>query len=359
MAQTLRGNPAAPPDADASTDGLNARTWEGRGVRVSEIAAALSELRQTPSHQRIARTAVMTLVVVASSDEQAKDASRALHILGAHHPARIILLRPEPDEAANLDGFVSLYESDAGEVAVGFDEIALRVGGQAANHLDSLIDSLTLADLPVVVWYTGTVPPVTDPLLSLASAVIVDTRDLVSAGDYRALVSLTRQCSTVIDLSWVRLTPWRELLAGLFEPAALRPFLQGATTARVRGKTGPRHLLSGWLSNQLHLAPERIRREDARHVEITLQASYDKEQGTFDVGRLEGRRVVWAGVTTSTGPSHRQLLNLPDDSLAAAVSEALTHLHPDPVWARALGLASALRERNDEAAGDRSEAAVR
>lgn len=349
---------AAPCDQRAETkaaDGLTSRTWEGHGTRISEVAQALSELREAPRPRRTTRTAVMTLLVVANTDHQAREASRALHVLGSHHPARIVLIRPEPDQAANLDAVLSVYESNDDEHPVAFDEIALRVGGQAANHLDSLIDPFALADLPVVVWCTGIVPPVTDPLLSLASALIVDTRDVDSARDYSSLVSLSRFCATVIDLSWVRLTPWRDLLASLFEPLALRPFLRGVVSARVRGKSGPRHLLAGWLSNQLQLAPEQICREDGRHVEITVEAYHDGEQGTFDVGRLEGRRVVWAGVTTSTGPSHRQLLNLPDDSLAMSVSEALTHLHPDPVWARALAVASALRDRGETSPGGRGD----
>ena len=39
-------------------------------------------------------------------------ATGALRALGRHHPARIVLLRPDPDQVATLDGRTSLYAVD-------------------------------------------------------------------------------------------------------------------------------------------------------------------------------------------------------------------------------------------------------
>lgn len=321
-------------------------SWEGASVRVGEVAGALSRLRQH-SARAATRTAVMTLAVVAATEAGAVAAREAIHALGAHHPARVILIRPDPDQAAVLDGRAELYRVEGGDGAEGdehfvfFEEVTLNVGGQAALHLDSLVDVFTLADLPVVVWYADDLPDPGDHIMAVADAVLVDSRDHGEALALRRLLELARR-RTVVDLSWVRLEPVRSLLAGLFEPPAMRPFVAGVTRATVKGKSGPRHLLGGWLASALRLSPAQLDLVDARHVEITLESHLDNEVGTFDVGRLEERHAVWAGATVSTGPSPRQVLPLPDNRLVSSLAGALTHLQADGPWERALSAAAAL-----------------
>ncbi len=239
-------------------------TWTGRGVRLSDVVQALADLRHQSLSKNAARTAVMTLVAVIPSDQQASAAIRAIRALGLHHPARIVLLRPDLDQVAALDGRAVLYAMEDAGHQVNFEEVTLAVGGQAARHLDSLVEAFTLSDLPIPVWYVGDIPDPSDPLLPVATAVLVDTRDEeVYTGRARAVLELARR-RTVVDLSWIRLGPWRELLAGLFEPAAYRPWLQAVERVEVSGKVGPRHLLGGWLTTQLRLRPDQVRLVDSR-----------------------------------------------------------------------------------------------
>ena len=157
-------------------------TWDARGVRLSEVVSALSDLRHQAIGRTPIRTAVMTLVGVTLSDDQAYAAARALRALGRHHPARIVLVRPESDQVATLDGRAALFATDADGHQVYFEEVRLTVAGQAAHHLDSVVEPFTLSDLPVAVWYVGDVPEPNDPLLSVATAVIVDSRDAAGSG---------------------------------------------------------------------------------------------------------------------------------------------------------------------------------
>ena len=202
----------------------------------------------SPSGKNAARMAVMTLVAVIPNDEQAYAATRALRALGRHHPARIVLLRPDPDQVATLDGRAALYSVEDDGHQVNFEEVMLFVGGQAARHLDSLVEAFTLSDLPVPVWYAGDIPEPSDPLLSVATAVLIDTRDAADTGRMRSVLELARR-RTVVDLSWVRLQPWRELLAGLFEPADRRPWLRSVERGRghrqVRSPASARRLVGG------------------------------------------------------------------------------------------------------------------
>jgi glucose-6-phosphate dehydrogenase assembly protein OpcA len=317
-------------------------------VRLSDVVAALADLRYQSVGRTAVRTAVMTLVAVMPSDEQAYAATRALRALGRHHPARIVLLRPDPDQVATLDGRAALFAVEADGHQVHFEEVTLLVGGQAAKHLDSLAEAFTLSDLPIPVWYVGDIPDPTDQLLSVATSVIVDSRDAAGSGRLRALLELARR-RTVVDLSWIRLQPWRELLAGLFDPPERRPWLDAVEEVEVTGKIGPRQLLGGWLLSQLHLSPSQVQLVDAQHVEVRVVCRRGPDVATFEVGRGALHRTVSARCLIPDGPGGRaaslvsnagQAIPLADDPLATSLAEALTHLQPDAVWERALSAAS-------------------
>ncbi len=266
--------------------------WTGEGVRLSDVVGALADLRdQSTNHHSSARTAVMTLVAVAPGDDQAYGATGALRSLAGHHPSRIVLLRPDPDSVAHLDARAALYAFDSEHNRVNFEEVRLEVGGQAARHLDSVVEAFTLSDLPVVVWYVNSIPEPSDPLLSVASAILIDSRDAPDPGQLRSLLALARR-RTLVDLSWTRLRPWREILARLFDPVDNRPWLESIEHIEISGKEGPRRLLGGWLTAQTDVSPRRISLNDARHVAVQLIARRDGQEATFTVERAEGQRLV-------------------------------------------------------------------
>lgn len=316
--------------------------WTGEGVRLSEVVDALADLRdQSTDHQSSARTAVMTLVAVAPGDEQAYQATGALRSLAGHHPSRIVLLRPDPDSVPHLAARATLYALDNDHHhRINFEEVKLDIGGQAARHLDSFVEAFTLSDLPVAVWYVSSIPEPSDPLLSVASAILIDSRDAPDPGQLRSVLQLARR-RTLVDLSWARLRPWRELLAALFDPPANRAWLDDLVEVEISGKEGPRRLLGGWLSAQTGVSHRRVVLRDSRHVAIRMVARRDGETATFSVERVDGQRMVAAEATLPDGTVLRSTNLLPDDPLATSLANGLTHLRPDPIWERALSAATA------------------
>jgi len=340
--------PAPQPAASAANGPLAVQSWKKDGASLGEVMAALPELRRKASSgEGGTRTAVMTIVMVLGDNEVSEEAAASVRLLGAHHPCRAIVLRPEPDSTPAIDADACLWRAEprSGEGhPVFFEEVQLRVGGQAASHLASIVGPFVLADLPVVMWFPGHVPEPADPLLRLASVVVVDTRSVADAEighSYRTLLELANH-QPVVDLSWVRLQPWRELLAGLFEPQHNRRFLQGVSVAAVRGKPGPRHMLGGWLMSQLDLRARELVLADAKHVDITVQSDCGDEHGEFRVSRDEGARAVRAEASFSSGLCQGQALPLPDDSLTTALAAAVSNLRADRIWERALAAAAAL-----------------
>jgi glucose-6-phosphate dehydrogenase assembly protein OpcA len=315
--------------------------WEGTDVKLGVVLDTLSALRRR-SARSASRTSVMTLVVVANDDDEAARASRAMAPVGTHHPARVILLRPDRRaRRPGLDAQLNVCGATTGDHTVSYEEIALTVRSVGCDHLDSIIEPFTLSDLPVVVWYPGALPDPSDCLLPVADAVLVDSLEAGGLPAFARLQELARRL-VVVDLSWERLLPWRELLAGLFEGAVYRPFVTGVSSIAVAGKTGPRHVLAGWLCSRLGLPTTAVDLTDARHVSVRLEGAHAGIRATFEAVRAEGERVVRAGAVVHGGPSHREILPLPDDSLAWSLGRALTHLRRDEVWEEALGAAVVL-----------------
>jgi len=253
-----------------------------------------------------------------------------LRALGSHHPARVLVVNAQPGaETVAIDASVTIYGSEVDGHPLTYDEVTLWVKGEAAHHLESIVEPFTLSDLPVVVWYPASLPAVSEPLLAKATSVLVDTKD---AHDVAGLIALAGR-RAIIDLSWMRLRLWREMVAALFEPAEFRPYVRQITSAQIAGKGGPRRLLAGWLSSCLALPKDRLELTDARHARIVLRAG---DQATFEVRREEGERLVRASATIEGGSRRQELLPLPDDSLVWSLSEALTHLGRDRIWQQAL-----------------------
>lgn len=317
--------------------------WSGHGVRLTQVMAALADLRDQVSGRSSARTAVMTLVAVAPADEQAYGAPEVLRRLAGHHPARIVLIRPDPDSVAHLSARTTLYALDNDHHRIYFEEVRLEVGGQAALHLDSVVEAFTLSDLPVVVWYVNSIPVASDPLLAVATAILVDSRDAPDPGQLRSLLQLARR-RTLVDLSWSRLLPWRELLASLFDAPAYLQWLDAMEEIDIAGKEGPRRLLGGWITAQTDVSPRRVRLRDARHVAIHMVARRGGRSAQFTVERTEGQRLVAAEAVVAGEAPHHATNLLPEDPMANSLANALTHLRPDPIWERALSAATALTD---------------
>ncbi|MDQ3757750.1 MAG: glucose-6-phosphate dehydrogenase assembly protein OpcA [Actinomycetota bacterium] len=303
-------------------------SWQGEGVGVGDVLDALERLRR--GQQRTAtRTSVVSLVVVATDEDEARRACDADRLLGGRHPGRTITVRcmGEAEDGPRIDADVVL--EGAGDVW--WEEVQLRVAGPVTSHLDSLIEPLVLADLPTALWFAGRLPEWDDPLLRTADAVLVDSKEAPQDSSFALIEQLLRH-HPVVDLSWVRLRPWRVLLAGLFEGSTYRPFVHRVSSVSVAGKPGPRRLLAGWLVSRLGLSPSAVTLGDDRHVQVRLEA----DGACFEVTRQPGERVVRASARVAGGPGHEDVLSLPDQSLPWSLGEALTHLGRDKVYEQSL-----------------------
>ena len=188
------------------------------------------------------RTSVLTLVIAAERPETAELALRIVNLLASRHPSRVLVLAPgDPDGPAWMDAAISAEcrVPERGGAQVCTEQILIRTGGQVDQHLAELVQPLLIHDLPVVLWWPDQPPIGRHRFAGLVEAcdrLLVDTGQF--RGDGRTLLaSLATLCMerrpVVHDIGWMRLTLWRELLAGLFDHPLLAPELPDARLLRL------------------------------------------------------------------------------------------------------------------------------
>lgn len=313
-------------------------SWRGEGVRLGQVLDALSDLRCSGT-RTATRTSVTNLVLVASTGADVTLGCDAVHRMGRRHPGRNIVLLARPGAGPpGIDAEVVLHGSVAGDLVMWSEDVRLDVRGPAATRLDSLVEPLTLADVPVTVWFVSGLPEPDDPLLEGADTVLVDT-EAMAGGAVAAMVRLLRR-RVVFDLCWTRLRPWRRLLAGLFEVPALRPYLDDVRSVEARGADSPALLLAGWVTSRLGLDPSAVRVVAAPSPGLRLVAGAGGASAAFTVEAADpgpgGGAAVRARAELAGGATREDRVSLPDDPLAWSLAEALAHPGRDRTHVQAL-----------------------
>lgn len=217
------------------------------GVRVESIAEVerqLAQLRRSTSARARegvalpARAAVLTLVVYATRRVHAERAARTIAVLADRHPSRALILFHDAGATSALTLRCHLPRAAGNQVL--YEQIVVRAREEVPHLLRSLAIPLTIADLPVFLWWTGTPhihAPHFDELLALAHRLVIDSADFARPDE--ALPELERLAREgngrfgVTDLNWTRLTAWRELVAQFFDVREWRGFLDRIAGVRI------------------------------------------------------------------------------------------------------------------------------
>jgi hypothetical protein len=141
----------------------------------------------------------------------------------------------------------------------------LTVGEQHCPVLDSIVDPLVVSDLATVVWSPHGHHSAVDSLLRLAQSVLHDSVDDPDPSNGLARAASLSERAYVVDLAWLRTTPWRERVAAYFDPPASRPQLQRIKAVTVHHGPGSEVaglLFLGWLATRLGWKPGDLVRHD-------------------------------------------------------------------------------------------------
>ncbi|MGA8364876.1 MAG: glucose-6-phosphate dehydrogenase assembly protein OpcA, partial [Solirubrobacteraceae bacterium] len=236
--------------------------WSEENTTPDAIEAALrtllaerSKLNQDAEDGGLVPARVLNMVVFVESAHSEEVADR-LRGVGRYHASRTVVLSYERDRK-ELDARVSIAsESDRGpgEPALLREIAIVQIGERHLDDLTTIADPLVISDLPTLLWSPHRHPEAADALLELAQATLIDSIEepVWSAAIERAC-GLSQQ-AYVVDLAWLRSTPWRERVAATFDPERMRAELSSLELLEIRhhpDSTVAAMLFVGWLASRL------------------------------------------------------------------------------------------------------------
>lgn len=238
--------------------------WSEQDTTPGAIDSAIRQLLQEQYAREgaCAPARVLNLVVVVDREWRGEILNR-LERVGRYHPSRLILCAVEAGRKT-IDATVAMtteHDEAAGEPELVRERIVLELGEHHLRALDSIVDPLVVSDIATVTWSPHGHPEAVDALLHLSQVVLVDS---VNEFDARAAVVRARELSSeayVVDLAWLRSTPWRERIAASFDPPEMRRALGAIDKVVVRHRpdsTAAGVLFCGWLASRLRWKPEAL-----------------------------------------------------------------------------------------------------
>jgi hypothetical protein len=235
--------------------------WSEQGTTPDAIEAALRQLliERHAESQSYLPARVLNMIVFVDREWSGEVANR-LRGVGRYHASRLVVLSYEP-QRDRLDARVMVAaegEPSPGELALLRETVVVELGERHLDDLLTIADPLVVTDLPTLVWSPHGHAGIVDVLLELAQAVLLDSVDEPRVGDALERARALAERAYVVDLAWLRSTPWRERVAATFDPPELRRELRTLTGVTVRhhpDSTVAAMLLAGWLASRLGWRP--------------------------------------------------------------------------------------------------------
>jgi glucose-6-phosphate dehydrogenase assembly protein OpcA len=271
--------------------------WSEQGTAPDRIETALRKLLAEQARRvRCVPARVLNMIAFVDREWSGEIANR-LSSVGRYHASRLLVLSYEPSrQRLDARATIESEEPEPGELGLLHETVVVEIGERHLDDLLTIADPLVVTDLPTLLWSPHGHPDAVDALLPLSQAMLVDSVDEpVWREAIDRACSLTDQVY-VVDLAWLRSTPWRERIAATFDPPRRRRELGAITTITVRhhpASTLAAMLLIGWLAARLdwEVGPlvsdgrALVGRAHARRQDVALRLEAAPEQ---QVRGLEG-----------------------------------------------------------------------
>jgi glucose-6-phosphate dehydrogenase assembly protein OpcA len=237
---------------------LSDSVWSQQRTTPDAVEEALRELVHERHTENGGLVPARVINMVAFVDRQySGEIANRLRGVGRYHASRLIVLAYEP-RREHLDARVRVTaESDPapGEQSLLHESVLIELGDAHLDDLLTIVDPLVVTDLPTLLWAPHGHADAIEALEPLAQALLLDSvEDPVwrEALDYASTLT---ESLYVVDLAWLRSTPWRERVAGAF--ARPQRFAEMDKISRVTIRHHPAStvsamLLVGWLASRLH-----------------------------------------------------------------------------------------------------------
>jgi glucose-6-phosphate dehydrogenase assembly protein OpcA len=300
--------------------------WSEQHTNPDAIEAALRELlrERHAADRALAPARVLNLIVVVDAAWK-EDISNRLMQVGRYHASRTILCSIE-EGRQTLDAVATIaYEegSDAGVRPVR-ERVTIDLGPEQLTQLDSIVDPVLVSELPTMLWSPHGHEEAVQALLALTDVILLDS-DGYDADQCLAKAFELRQSVYMVDLAWLRTTPWRERLASSFDlPARSHALgeLTGLCVRHHRSSLASATLLAGWLAARLEWNPEPLQANNGEGWRGLAQAGDDGREVEISLVPVDQEAPGLAGVTVAWGEGCSLSLDRAPGGLCARQSYA-------------------------------------
>ena len=174
----------------------------------------------------VLRACSMTLIVAAEESDDAQAIGETLAALMPEHPSRAIVIRFRAGDRRELAArvFSQCWMPFGHRQQICCEQIEITASDASLPDLPPVVLPLTVPDLPVILWCRGSRLfglPAFSQLAAIAQKLVVDSAAFSDpAAALKDLSGAAANGRLLADLSWTRLTRWRELIAQIFENRA-------------------------------------------------------------------------------------------------------------------------------------------
>ena len=250
---------------------VTVEVWAAENTTPADIDSALRHLleEQHGRGEGLAPARVLNMVAVVDASWRGEVLNR-LERVGRYHPSRTVLCAVE-DGRTTLDASARLSGDGTGDpslISVVEERVDIRMGPSHLKRLDAIVDPLIVSDLITVVWAPHGHHDAIEAMRGLADVVLLDSADDPNPSRAISWVCRLQEHCYVVDLAWLRGTPWRERIAATFDPDQWRLALRQISKIVIRHRPDSAIsgiLMLGWLTSRLGWTPGSLVEEGGRH----------------------------------------------------------------------------------------------
>jgi glucose-6-phosphate dehydrogenase assembly protein OpcA len=291
--------------------------WSEQGCTPAEVEAAVRGMlkEQFQHDEAYAPARVLNMVVVVDREWRGEILNR-LEQVGRYGASRTILCAVE-EGRKTIDAWASITPTTEhhkpGELALTRERIVLDLGPKHVEKLDTIVDPLVVTDIPTLLWSPHGHPEAVDALLVLSQVVLIDS---VGEPDPAGALNRARELAEeayVVDLAWLRSTPWRERVAATFDPPQWRTELGRIDKVAVRhrwdsGAAGV--LFCAWLSSRLGWEPGGLvsangslhGKAHGKRTDVKLELVPDNDQSVPGLAGIQIATASGMSISLDRGP---------------------------------------------------------
>ena len=237
---------------------VSEEVWSAADTTPSAIESALRELlaHRHAQEEAFVPARVLNLVVIVDGAFRGEIENR-LERIANYHPSRTVFCAVT-EGRREIDAWVSMTAEDAtpepGHLAVARERIEIDLGDRHLRGLDTIVGPLLVSDLATLVWAPHGHLDAVRGMRRIAQIALIDS---VQEPDLETALARAAELTEnlyVVDLAWLRSTPWRERVAAVFDPPSLRGGLQQIASVTVRHQVesvASAALFCGWLASRL------------------------------------------------------------------------------------------------------------